>query len=126
MAYANGNGHTSNPYQRSPSPPATAYFSGFQTESEALRPDLQREPIAHTDAQAHFAYSTTLRRHQVDSSGHAVTPIRPEFFTASVTTLWGRIQRAWDIWRRDGKDALIESGWGGQIPTEEPEPPKEG
>lgn len=43
--------------QRQPSPPASAYFSGF-TGIE--------EPRATKDADAHFAYSTTLRRHNTE------------------------------------------------------------
>ncbi|THH09076.1 hypothetical protein EW145_g2268 [Phellinidium pouzarii] len=54
-----GRGNTSFS-QRDPSPPASAYFSGY-TETE--------EPTASKDAGAHFAYSTTLRRHNIES-GH--------------------------------------------------------
>lgn len=43
---------------RSPSPPASAYFSDLP---------LSEEPTAFKDATAHFAYSTTLRRHTSDS-----------------------------------------------------------
>jgi P-type Ca2+ transporter type 2C len=128
MAYVN----TNNPYipaqQRPPSPPATAYFSGFQNENEGQAPaaGMQREPTAHTDAQAHFAYSTTLRRHQVDSAGYAATPIRPDFLADGFTTLLGKAQRAWDNWKSGGKDALLENGWGEREPTTEAEPPREG
>jgi P-type Ca2+ transporter type 2C len=128
MAYAN----TNNPYlparQRSPSPPATAYFSGFQNDNEDLDPaaDMQREPTAHTDAQAHFAYSTTLRRHHVDSAGYAATPIRPDFLADGFTTLLGKAQRTWDNWRSGGNDALLENGWAEREPTTEAEPPREG
>ncbi|KAI5117984.1 hypothetical protein M0805_009201 [Coniferiporia weirii] len=45
--------------QRDPSPPASAYFTGY-AESE--------EPTASKDAGAHFAYSTTLRRHNAESA----------------------------------------------------------
>lgn len=49
---------------RPDSPPASAYFSGFSGP--------HHEPLATPDAPAHFAYSTTLRRHHVE------TPITPE------------------------------------------------
>jgi Ca2+-transporting ATPase len=128
MTYVN----TNNPYlpvhQRPPSPPATAYFSGFQNENESQDAALgmQREPTAHTDAQAHFAYSTTLRRHQVDSAGYAATPIRPDFLADGFTTLLGKAQRAWDNWRSGGEDELLESGWGEREPATEEEHPREG
>lgn len=48
--------------QRDPSPPASAYFTGFSETDE---------PAAAEGASSHFAYSTTLRRHNVDSSSNA-------------------------------------------------------
>ncbi|KZT27144.1 calcium-transporting P [Neolentinus lepideus HHB14362 ss-1] len=54
-------GRTTLPYaQRSPSPPASAYFSNFG-------PDHDHDPEPTPDADSHFAYSTTLRRHQQHS-----------------------------------------------------------
>ncbi|EMD32983.1 hypothetical protein CERSUDRAFT_118411 [Gelatoporia subvermispora B] len=51
------------PYQRTASPPASAYFSHFTG-------DPHQDPLPNTpDATAHFAYSTTLRRHTVDHLG---------------------------------------------------------
>lgn len=48
------------PPMRSSSPPASAYFSQFTG-------DHHGEPVPTTpDASAHFAYSTTLRRHHVE------------------------------------------------------------
>lgn len=44
---------------RSPSPPASTYFSSFAGNAE---------PQPTPDANAHFAYSTTLRRHHPDQS----------------------------------------------------------
>lgn len=120
------NVNTNNPYlpahQRPPSPPATAYFSGFQNENEGQA--SQREPTAHTDAQAHFAYSTTLRRHQVDSAGYAATPMRPDFLADSFTTLLGKAQRAWENWKDGGTESLLENGDREQ--AAETGPPKEG
>lgn len=43
--------------QRQPSPPASAYFSGFTGVEE---------PTQDKDVGAHFAYSTTLRRHNTE------------------------------------------------------------
>ncbi|OCH89431.1 calcium-transporting P [Obba rivulosa] len=51
------------PYQRTASPPASAYFSTFTGDHHQ---DLQ--PTT-PDATSHFAYSTTLRRHTVDHLG---------------------------------------------------------
>ncbi|KIM31390.1 hypothetical protein M408DRAFT_65323 [Serendipita vermifera MAFF 305830] len=118
------NVNTNNPYlpPRPPSPPATAYFSGFQNESDGQ--GAQREPTAHTDAQAHFAYSTTLRRHQVDSAGYAATPIRPDFLADGFTNLLGRAHRAYDNWKTGSSEPLLENGERGQ--AAEAEPPKEG
>jgi hypothetical protein len=113
--------HLSN---RPPSPPATAYFSGFGDEDAPA--SMQQEPTAQPDAQAHFAYSTTLRRHQVDSAGYAMTPIRPDFLAGGFTNLVGRAQRAWEHWREGGTEALIENGWGESEPVKGVEPPKEG
>lgn len=46
---------------RSPSPPASAYFPSVSL-------DQDREPEPTPDAEQHFAYSTTLRRHQPEGS----------------------------------------------------------
>lgn len=68
---------------RTPSPPASAYFPLLSGDTNArLRPT--------PDAEAHFAYSTTLRRHHSD--GAALTS--PGLFAAAVeaeaTSLWKR------------------------------------
>src|SRR6266545_4020497 len=49
-------------YPRSPSPPASAYFP-------LVAGDEHQRFQATPDAEAHFAYSTTLRRHHVDGTG---------------------------------------------------------
>ena len=51
---------------RTPSPPASAYFSKFVGD--------EQEPQPTPDAQAHFAYSTTLRRHHLDGPLNLGTP----------------------------------------------------
>ena len=109
---------------RPSSPPATAYFSGFGDED--VPASVQREPTAQPDAQAHFAYSTTLRRHHVDSAGYAATPIRPDFLADRFTNLVRIAQRSWEHWREGGTEALIQNGWGERESVKEVEPPKEG
>jgi Ca2+-transporting ATPase len=70
-----------NPIQtRSESPPASAYFPLLSADSNArLRP--------LPDAEAHFAYSTTLRRHQADASTLASTA---QAVNAEASSLWSR------------------------------------
>ncbi|TFK50739.1 Ca-transporting ATPase [Heliocybe sulcata] len=59
------------PYaQRSPSPPASAYFSNFG-------PDHDHEPEPTPDANNHFAYSTTLRRHHTEPFGPSASGSLP-------------------------------------------------
>lgn len=101
---------------RSPSPPASSYFPLLSADTNArLRPT--------PDAEAHFAYSTTLRRHHSD--GAALNS--PTQFAAAVeaeaTSLWKRAlltitgqpdpqqrDRDRDIQRAEG----VESGLGEQ------------
>ena len=57
------------PITRTESPPASAYFSEFAGDDHELQPTTP-------DASAHFAYSTTLRRHHTDlplGSAHGPT-----------------------------------------------------
>ncbi|KAI0041087.1 Ca-transporting ATPase [Auriscalpium vulgare] len=79
---------------RSESPPASAYFSKFVGD----------EPQPSPDAQAHFAYSTTLRRHtHNDSGGMGITPhsagfpalesIRSAVSEDGAGGLWARLVR---------------------------------
>lgn len=120
MAYVN----TNNPYQplRQPSPPATAYFSGFSTD-----PQRDQEPTPHADAQAHFAYSTTLRRHQVDSTGHALTtPISPSFFADRFNSVMTRTTRIWDGLTSNVREPLLENGDREREASREAHPAKEG
>ncbi|KAF9486080.1 Ca-transporting ATPase [Pholiota conissans] len=77
--------HSANPYtysQRTPSPPASAYFPLLSADTNTrLRPT--------PDAESHFAYSTTLRRHHSD--GAALTS--PAVFAAvnaEATSIWRR------------------------------------
>ncbi|KAF9450118.1 Ca-transporting ATPase [Macrolepiota fuliginosa MF-IS2] len=89
---------------RTPSPPASSYFPLLSADTNArLRPT--------PDAEAHFSYSTTLRRHHSD--GAALTS--PGHFAAAVES------EAMSLWKR----AVLtitgqpESEWGDeeQLPT---------
>ena len=80
---ATGNGYPPNP--RSPSPPASAYFPLLSAQDTTSR--LRPTP----DAEAHFAYSTTLRRHQSDTAAALASPA--EFaaaVNAEASSLWTR------------------------------------
>ncbi|KAH9485618.1 Calcium-transporting ATPase 1 [Psilocybe cubensis] len=82
--YRYGNQHSASIPGRSPSPPASAYFpllSGDNTTR--LRPT--------PDADAHFAYSTTLRRHQSESAAALASPaVFAAAVNAEATSLWTR------------------------------------
>ncbi|KAK7472290.1 High affinity Ca2+/Mn2+ P-type ATPase-like protein [Stygiomarasmius scandens] len=65
------------PLRRSPSPPASAYFPLLNSD-DRLRPT--------PDADSHFAYSTTLRRH---SEGNSLTS--PEDLVQEASSLWSRL-----------------------------------
>jgi Ca2+-transporting ATPase len=71
-------------HPRSPSPPASAYFPLLSAGTDA-----RFRPTA--DAESHFAYSTTLRRHQ--SEGAAALK-SPAVFAAAVNA------EAFSLWRR--------------------------
>ncbi|KAF9047497.1 Ca-transporting ATPase [Panaeolus papilionaceus] len=82
---------SASPYRqgaRSPSPPASAYFPLLSADGNArLRPT--------PDAESHFAYSTTLRRHQ--SEGAAALSSPAEFaaaVNAEASSLWTRALNA--------------------------------
>ena len=66
------------------SPPASAYFPSFPDDPHA-------RPIATPNAEAHFAYSTTLRRHHTEFTALQ----SPAHFAAAVnaeaTGLWSRL-----------------------------------
>ncbi len=71
---------------RTPSPPASAYFPLLSADTNTrLRPT--------PDAESHFAYSTTLRRHH--SEARAASLASPAVFAAAVnaeaTSLWTRL-----------------------------------
>ncbi|EPQ55398.1 Ca-transporting ATPase [Gloeophyllum trabeum ATCC 11539] len=66
-----GRSQTMLPYaQRSPSPPASAYFT-------SIPPDHGHEPEPSPGAAEHFAYSTTLRRHHTEPFGPSASGSLP-------------------------------------------------
>jgi P-type Ca2+ transporter type 2C len=70
--------------QRSPSPPASAYFPLLSADSSSAR--LQPTP----DAQSHFAYSTTLRRHQSEAAALTSPAYIADVVNQEATSLWSR------------------------------------
>ena len=88
---------------RPASPPASTYFSDF--------PGPHDEPLPTAGAQAHFAYSTTLRRHSVEFTE------RPEFgvlqpLVSSVEEAGGWLKRVTDGVRGDAsREQVLEDGW---------------
>ncbi|THH18312.1 hypothetical protein EW146_g2633 [Bondarzewia mesenterica] len=82
---------------RSPSPPASAYFSKFVGDEQELQPT--------PDAQSHFAYSTTLRRHQPQGSLGMGTPrsstfpglesLRSAVAEEGPSGLWNKLVSLW-------------------------------
>lgn len=105
--------------QREPSPPASTYFANFPTD-----PDSHAEPIPLANAQDHFAYSTTLRRHHVEDP--LTTPIRRGEFAEGFVEFSYRLRRLWGQWKSGERDLGLENGSGGREPLHPPEPPKEG
>jgi len=69
---------------RADSPPASAYFPLLSADTNArLRPT--------PDAESHFAYSTTLRRHQSEGAAALASPAAfAGAVNAEATTLWTR------------------------------------
>jgi hypothetical protein len=114
--------YTSNGYspiaQRDPSPPASAYFASFPTD-----PDSHADPIPLANAQEHFAYSTTLRRHHVEDA--LTTPIGRGGFQEWFNEFTYRLRRLWEQWRSGERELGLENGWGGREASRTPEP-KEG
>ncbi|KAF9463547.1 Ca-transporting ATPase [Collybia nuda] len=92
-----------NPNQRSPSPPASAYFPLLSADHSArLRPTA--------DAEAHFAYSTTLRRHQSEASALASPAHLASAVNAEATSLWSRAVGAITGQRQDDYGGGMENG----------------
>jgi len=105
--------------QREPSPPASTYFANFPTD-----PDSHADPIPLANAQEHFAYSTTLRRHYIEDP--LTTPIRRGEFADGFIAFSYRLRRLWEQWRSGERELGLENGSGGREPGQSSEPPKEG
>jgi hypothetical protein len=89
--------------QRSPSPPASAYFPLLSADHGArLRPT--------PDAEAHFAYSTTLRRHQSEASALASPAHLASAVNAEASSLWSRAVGAITGQRQDDHGGGMENG----------------
>lgn len=116
LSYVNTSYGYSPVAQREPSPPASTYFANFPTD-----PDSHADPVPLANAQEHFAYSTTLRRHHIEDP--LTTPIRRGEFAEGFNAFTYRLRRLWDQWKFRGRDPGLENGLGGPGP---PEPPKEG
>jgi len=102
--------------QREPSPPASSYFANFPTD-----PDSHADPIPLANAQEHFAYSTTLRRHHTEDP--LTTPIRRGELAEGFSAFTYRLRRLWEQWKFGEREPGLENGLGAR---ESPEPPKEG
>ena len=88
---------------RADSPPASAYFPLLSADTNArLRPT--------PDAEAHFSYSTTLRRHQSEGAAALASPaVFAAAVNAEATSLWTRAVNA-ITGRQTNEYQPVESG----------------
>ena len=115
MSRTNGTYTSVQNHPRPESPPASAYFSGFAGPHD--------EPTPTADAPAHFAYSTTLRRHSVEAVApqrHSFGPLRP--FVSTVAEVGGWLQ-GWADGVKGGltRDNSLENGWGDPSQAHQPQ-----
>jgi len=106
MPVSRNGGYNAVPAPRADSPPASAYFSGFSGP--------HHEPTPTPDAQAHFAYSTTLRRHNVETGisqeAQAFGPLQPVI--SGVEQAGGWLKRMWDgVNGGSSAEESLENGW---------------
>ncbi|KAG6918869.1 hypothetical protein DXG01_010933 [Tephrocybe rancida] len=87
---------------RSPSPPASAYFPLISGDTNAR---LWSTP----DAEAHFAYSTTLRRHPSEAAALSSPAHLANAVNAEAQTLWSRAV-GYVTGRRSDYESLVETG----------------
>lgn len=111
----NGGYHNIAAQPRTESPPASAYFSGFAGPHD--------EPTPVADAESHFAYSTTLRRHNVESiatpaPGQSFGPLQPLITNIQEAGVW--LQRVAGGEHPSREDA-IENGWGDPTQSHRPQ-----
>lgn len=78
------NTHGASGSGRPASPPASAYFPSFPD-------DPYGRPVAAPDAESHFAYSTTLRRHHNEFTALQSPALFAAAVNAEATTLWSRL-----------------------------------
>jgi len=92
-------------HPRSPSPPASAYFPLLSADANArFRPT--------PDAESHFAYSTTLRRHQSEGAAALKSPaIFAAAVNAEASGLWTRAVNTFT--GRETNDRRDENGAAG-------------
>lgn len=119
LSYINTSYGYSSIAQREPSPPASAYFANFPAD-----PDSRTDPIPLANAQEHFAYSTTLRRHHVEDP--LATPIRRGDFAEGFNAFIYRLKKFWEQWKSGERELGLQNGLGGRESLQPPEPPTEG
>ncbi|KAG6901686.1 hypothetical protein C0995_009176 [Termitomyces sp. Mi166 len=101
MAASSSAAHRYQP-TRSPSPPASAYFPLLSAETGArLRPV--------PDAEAHFAYSTTLRRHPAEAAALTSPTHIAQAVNAEAQTLWSRVLAS-VTGRQPDYELVVENG----------------
>jgi P-type Ca2+ transporter type 2C len=77
---------------RTDSPPASAYFSSFTNQGHGIH----GQAIPSADADSHFAYSTTLRRHHTEGMG-VFPPANSYGYNSGEMNLLSRALRAFGI-----------------------------
>ncbi|KAG6891163.1 hypothetical protein C0992_009777 [Termitomyces sp. T32_za158] len=87
---------------RSPSPPASAYFPLLSADAGGRLRSIQ-------DAEAHFAYSTTLRRHPSEAAALTSPTHIAHAVNAEAQTLWSRLVGS-VTGRRPDYEPLVENG----------------
>lgn len=98
---ASSSSYHHHPPIRSASPPASAYFPLLSEENNNT---ARLRPIP--DAEAHFAYSTTLRRHPTElslaSTAQAVNAEASSVWSRFVSAITGRQEREDKEWAENG------------------------
>ncbi|KAI1790315.1 calcium-transporting ATPase [Ganoderma leucocontextum] len=107
---------------RNESPPASAYFSHFPGNDHELQPTTP-------DAHAHFAYSTTLRRHTLEGPlGMPSTPVRNTVPSIGELKAVMETEGVKGVWERTGGRLLAAFSGGEQyerLPTHREEGERE-
>ncbi|PPQ83830.1 hypothetical protein CVT26_005189, partial [Gymnopilus dilepis] len=91
---------------RSPSPPASAYFPLLSANEHTHTPRFRPTP----NAEAHFSFSTQLRRHQSEGAAALSSPaVFAAAVNAEATSLWTRVINLITGRKADGYQA-VENG----------------